>query len=32
MSAPNLRHPDKLFIGGQWVEAHSGRQIEIASP
>jgi len=32
MSAPNLRHPDKLFIGGQWVEAHSGRPIEIASP
>jgi acyl-CoA reductase-like NAD-dependent aldehyde dehydrogenase len=32
MSAPALRHPDKLFIGGAWVEAHSGRQIEITSP
>ncbi|MBT2187364.1 aldehyde dehydrogenase [Sphingobium nicotianae] len=32
MSAPNLRHPDKLFIGGEWVEAHSGRQLEITSP
>jgi len=32
MTAPSLRHPDRLFIGGQWVEAHSGRQIEIVSP
>ncbi len=32
MSAPVLRHPDKLFIGGQWVEPHSGRQLEIVSP
>jgi acyl-CoA reductase-like NAD-dependent aldehyde dehydrogenase len=32
MSAPALRHPDRLFIGGQWVEPHSGRQIEIVSP
>jgi acyl-CoA reductase-like NAD-dependent aldehyde dehydrogenase len=32
MSAPNLRHPDRLFIGGSWVEPHSGRQIEIVSP
>ncbi|WP_404713892.1 aldehyde dehydrogenase [Sphingomonas sp. MMS24-J13] len=32
MSAPVLRHPDRLFIGGAWVEAHSGRQIEIVSP
>ena len=32
MSASKLRHPDKLFIGGAWVEAHSGRQLEIVSP
>ena len=32
MSAPKLRHPDRLFIGGQWVEAHSGRQLEVVSP
>lgn len=32
MSAPNLRHPDRLFIGGSWVEPHSGRQLEIVSP
>ncbi|MDF8332510.1 aldehyde dehydrogenase [Novosphingobium cyanobacteriorum] len=28
----NVLHPDKLFIGGQWVSAHSGRTIEIVSP
>jgi aldehyde dehydrogenase (NAD+) len=32
MSAPALRHPDRLYIGGAWVEPHSGRQIEIVSP
>jgi aldehyde dehydrogenase (NAD+) len=33
MSAPlTLRHPDRLFIGGVWVEPHSGRQLEIVSP
>jgi acyl-CoA reductase-like NAD-dependent aldehyde dehydrogenase len=32
MSAPKLRHPDRLFIGGKWVEPHSGRKIEIVSP
>ncbi len=32
MSGPTLRHPDRLFIGGAWVEPHSGRQIEIVSP
>jgi acyl-CoA reductase-like NAD-dependent aldehyde dehydrogenase len=32
MSATVLRHPDRLFIGGAWVEAHSGRQLEIVSP
>jgi aldehyde dehydrogenase (NAD+) len=30
--ATNIRHPDRLFIGGAWVEAHSGRQIEVVSP
>jgi acyl-CoA reductase-like NAD-dependent aldehyde dehydrogenase len=29
---PQLKHPDRLFIGGEWVEAHSGRQLEIISP
>lgn len=32
MSTPKLRHPDRLFIGGAWVEAHSGRQLELVSP
>lgn len=32
MSAPVLRHPDRLYIGGEWVESHSGRQLEIVSP
>jgi acyl-CoA reductase-like NAD-dependent aldehyde dehydrogenase len=32
MSTPALRHPDRLFIGGAWVEPHSGRQLEIVSP
>jgi len=32
MSTPALRHPDRLFIGGVWVEPHSGRQLEIVSP
>ena len=32
MSASAIRHPDRLFIGGAWVEAHSGRYIEIVSP
>lgn len=27
-----IRHPDRLFIGGAWVEPHSGRQLEIVSP
>jgi acyl-CoA reductase-like NAD-dependent aldehyde dehydrogenase len=27
-----IRHPDKLFIGGEWVAATSGRQIEIVNP
>nr|WP_126173198.1 aldehyde dehydrogenase [Altericroceibacterium xinjiangense] len=28
----NVRHPDRLFIGGDWVETLSGREIEIVSP
>jgi len=28
----NIRHPDKLFIGGEWVAATSGRQIAIVNP
>ena len=27
-----IAHPDKLFIDGKWVEARSGRMIEITSP
>jgi len=27
-----IAHPDRLFIGGAWVPAHSGRSIEIVSP
>ncbi|MBO9601949.1 MAG: aldehyde dehydrogenase [Novosphingobium sp.] len=28
----SVRHPDKLFIGGQWVAAKSGKTIEIVNP
>ena len=28
----NMRHPDRVWIGGEWVGAHSGRTIEIVSP
>jgi aldehyde dehydrogenase (NAD+) len=28
----NVRHPDRLFINGAWVAAHSGRTIEIIDP
>jgi len=28
----NVRHPDKLYIGGEWVAPLSGEQIEIVSP
>jgi len=27
-----IAHPDKLYIGGQWVLAHSGRMIPLISP
>jgi len=27
-----IKHPGKLFIGGEWVDAHSGRSIEIVNP
>ncbi len=27
-----IKHPDRVFIGGAWVPAHSGRMIEIVSP
>lgn len=32
MTAPQLKHPDRLFIGGEWVLPHSGRQLVIVSP
>jgi aldehyde dehydrogenase (NAD+) len=28
----NIRHPDKLFIGGEWVAPLSGETIEVESP
>lgn len=28
---PHLRHPDRLFIAGRWVEASSGRSIGVIS-
>ena len=28
----NIRHPDKLFIGGEWVAPTSGSQLEIVNP
>lgn len=27
-----IKHPDRVFIGGEWIAAHSGRMIEIVSP
>jgi len=27
-----VRHPDTVFINGEWVPAHSGRMIELISP
>jgi aldehyde dehydrogenase (NAD+) len=27
-----IAHPDKLYIDGQWVPAHSGRMLEMVSP
>ncbi len=27
-----IAHPDKLYISGHWVRAHSGREIELVSP
>lgn len=28
----SIAHPDLLYIGGQWVAAHSGRLIDLISP
>ncbi len=28
----NVKHPDQVWIGGQWRAAHSGRMIELVSP
>jgi aldehyde dehydrogenase (NAD+) len=28
----NVKHPDKVWIGGEWVRARSGRMIELVSP
>ena len=32
MTDPQIRHPDRLFIGGAWVPAHSGRMIDQVNP
>jgi aldehyde dehydrogenase (NAD+) len=28
----NVQHSDKVWIGGEWASAHSGRMIELVSP
>jgi aldehyde dehydrogenase (NAD+) len=28
----NIKHPDRIYIDGQWIPAHSGRMIELVSP
>ena len=28
----NVQHPDRVWIGGEWVRAHSGRTIELVCP
>ena len=28
----NVKHPDKVWIGGEWRAGHSGRMIELVSP
>ncbi|TPD59921.1 aldehyde dehydrogenase [Emcibacter nanhaiensis] len=28
----NIKHPDKLYIGGEWVSPKSGRSIKVVSP
>ena len=28
----SIRHPDKLYIGGEWVDAKSGKMLEIVNP
>ena len=28
----SIRHPDKLYIGGEWVEPKSGKSIEVVNP
>ena len=28
----NVRHPDRVWIGGEWVGAHSGRTIDLVCP
>jgi acyl-CoA reductase-like NAD-dependent aldehyde dehydrogenase len=28
----NVRHADRIWIGGKWVRAQSGRTIELVSP
>ncbi|WP_338466673.1 aldehyde dehydrogenase [Novosphingobium sp. ZN18A2] len=27
-----IAHPDRLYIGGEWIPAHSGRMIDLVSP
>lgn len=28
----NLRHPDRIFVGGEWAESSTGRRIDVISP
>ena len=28
----SLRHPDRIFVGGAWVESRTGRRIDVISP
>jgi aldehyde dehydrogenase (NAD+) len=28
----NVKHTDRVWVGGEWVAAHSGRMIELVSP
>ena len=28
----SIAHPERIYLGGQWVPAHSGRLIELVSP
>jgi len=31
-TAINLKHPDRFFIGGEWVKPSSERMLDVVSP